>query len=133
MNTFQYVLLVMALAFVGGLPAAALQFYFHHRDYKLMNSPIWSAWSKLQKELADTLHHPHPESAEMDKLLEKLETFAVTGISEISDQDRARLTKLLRERVDDENQTQAERIRAEFLLFAMPRARKEQEDLAQLE
>ena len=131
MNYFvTYIPVAMLLAVCAGIPAAVMHFLIYRRERKrLSGSPLWSAWASLQKELADTLHHPHPESKEMDKLLEKLETFASTGLSEISNPDRARLTNLLRERVDDPKQTQAERVRAEFLLFAMPRARKEQEDI----
>jgi hypothetical protein len=125
MITLQYTLLAMLLAFLAGVPAALLQLYFHRRERK---SPMWSAWSGLQKELVNLLHHPHPEAREMDALLEKLQTFTAAGLSEISDTDRARLTSLLRERMDDTAQTQSERLRAEFLLFAMPRVLKEQRD-----
>jgi len=113
------------LAIVAGLPGAAVQIFLYQRERRRQKqSMLWQAWAALQVELAETLHHPHPESQELDRLLEKLATFTVTGLSTISDRDRIRLTSLLREKVDDQNQTKEERIRAEFLLFAMPRARK---------
>lgn len=121
MNTIQFII----LALLVGLPGALLQLVLYKRERnRQKKSSLWMAWAALQSELAETLHHPHPESREMDKLLEKLATFTVTGLSEISEEDRARLTVLLREKVDDPNQRKEERIRAEFLLFAMPRARK---------
>jgi hypothetical protein len=120
MTTLQFVLMAIAV----GIPGAILQLYLYWRERKRQTkSSLWQAWSALQAELAETLHHPHPESAEMDKLLEKLAKFTVTGISQISNTDRARLTELLREKVDDPTQKKEERIRAEFLLFAMPRAK----------
>jgi hypothetical protein len=73
-------------------------------------SPLWSA---LQKEIADTLHHPHPESRELDKLLEDLEHLRLTPEKTI------RLKILLREKADDTNEDADERRRAELLLFVM--------------
>lgn len=117
---------ILALGITLGIPSALLQLYLYKRERRLVRqSPLWSAWSELQRELADTLHHPHPESREMDKLLEKLETFTVSGISLISPVDRSRLIELLREKVDDPKQEKSEKLRAEFLLLAMPRAERE--------
>ena len=130
MNTFQFAVLVL----VAGVPGALLQLYllylYRREKQEQRTSPVWSAWSELQNELADTLHHPHPEAREMDKLLERLQTFTIAGLSEITDEDRSRLRVLLRERVDDTTQTKGERVRSEFLLFAMPRAAMEQEATA---
>jgi hypothetical protein len=82
-------------------------------------SPLWSA---LQKEVADTLHHPHPESAELDGLLEDLEALRLDAVK------TARLNTLLREKVDDKTQSEDERKRAELLLFIMSRVIKEREE-----
>ena len=121
MTTLQFVL----LATVAGLPGAFVQAYMYFLERRRQRkSLLWQAWAALQTELSQTLHHPHPEAREMDSLLEKLETFTLAGVSAISHADRVRLTKLLREKVDDPNQEKEERIRAEFLLFAMPRARR---------
>lgn len=118
--------LVFGLAI--GVPGALLQYYLIKRERRrITNSPLWSAWSALQSELARTLHQPHPEARELDGLLEKLETFTVAGMSTISSHDRTRLTVLLREKVDDPKQTKPEKMRAEFMLLAMPRAEEERE------
>jgi hypothetical protein len=92
-------------------------------------SPFFASWNRLQTELADTLHHPHIEAQEMDGLLEKLEVFTTAGLSTISKEDRARLIVLLNERVNDRDQTDSERTRAELLLFAMKRVEEEQAEL----
>jgi len=116
----------MILGVTLGIPSALIQLYLYKRERRLIkNSPLWSAWSDLQKELATTLHHPHPEAKELDHLLERLETFTVAGISTISPTDRRRLIQLLREKIDDPKQSKPEKLRAEFLLFAMPRAEQE--------
>lgn len=121
MTTFQFFIVAIAV----GLPGAALQLLLHNLEKRRQKkSSLWMAWAALQTELAETLHHPHPESQEMDKLLEKLETFTLSGVSSINENDRNRLTVLLREKIDDPKQKKEERLRAEFLLMAMPRAKK---------
>ena len=72
-------------------------------------------WEILQTQMADALHHPHPESRELDRLLEKLENKP----TDIKDYERLRLEELLREKAQDTTQAKDERNRAEFLLFAM--------------
>lgn len=109
------------LSLLVGLPSALVQLYLSTRFSR--KSPLWKTWEALQAELSETLHHPHPESQEMDKLLEKLVIFTGSGLSSISDEDRKRLTELLRQKVDDPKQEKAERMRAEFLLLVMPRAK----------
>jgi len=70
-------------------------------------------WQILQTEMASLLHHPHPESRELDVLLEELEAANLTT------ERRDRLIWLLNEKASDKNQGKDERNRAEFLLFAM--------------
>jgi len=119
----------IALGVGIGLPGIIVQIYLYQRERKKMKvSPIYLAWSMLQSELANTLHKPHPESRELDGLLEKLETFAASGVSTISQEDRTKLTILLREKVDDRDQPEIDRRRAEFLLLAMPRAEIERRE-----
>jgi hypothetical protein len=116
----------LALGAGIGLPGIIVQIFIYHRERKKLHvSPLYLAWSMLQSELANTLHRPHPESKELDGLLEKLETFAASGVSTISEDDRMKLTELLRQKVDDRNQPEIDRRRAEFLLLAMPRAQDE--------
>jgi hypothetical protein len=122
MKILEYLVFGIAL----GVPSAAIQWYLYKRERRLIKkSPLWSAWSDLQRELASTLHKPHPESQELDRLLEKLETFTAAGVSTISDEDRHKLTLLLIRKKDDHKQPKADRLRAEFLLIAMPRAQQE--------
>jgi hypothetical protein len=123
------IITIIVFAICVGLPGAAIQYWMGRRQLKrLQSAPLLSAWTELQRELAETLHHPHPEAQEMDKLLVKLQGLTSAGLSEISDPDRSRLRELLRERVDDPKQSKDERLRSEFLLFAMPRAQKQQEE-----
>jgi hypothetical protein len=115
----------VCLAAIAGVPGALVQVWLYMLERRRQKkSLLWQAWASLQAELAQTLHHPHPESQEMDRLLERLQDFTLAGVSSISEVDRIRLTQLLRDKVDDPNQKKEERVRAEFLLFAMPRARK---------
>jgi hypothetical protein len=93
------------------------------RRLRMLESQYSPFWRVFQTEVADTLHHPHPESRELDGLLEKLEALTMT------DSERDRLVQLLREIADDPNSE--ERSRAEFLLFAMPRVVREREQRVQ--
>ena len=70
-------------------------------------------WEVLQTQMADSLHHPHPESRELDKLLEELEALTLTPGR------RLKLESLLRQKAADTKEGKDERNRAEFLLFAM--------------
>ncbi len=78
-------------------------------------------WKVFQSGVADSLHHPHPESEELDSLLEKLENLT------IDQWGTDRLKVLLREKAQDARQTPEERNRAEFLLFALPMVVRERE------
>jgi hypothetical protein len=78
-------------------------------------------WQAFQTGVAKSLHHPHPESGEMDDLLEELENLTITV------NGTKRLKVLLREKARDTNQSPEERNLAEFLLFAMPMVIKERE------
>jgi len=117
MRLLEYLVLGLAI----GVPGAVLQIILYRRDKK-RKSQLWSTWSELQSELARVLHKPHLEAEPLDKLLEKLETFTVAGISTISEEDRLKLTVMLRQKVDDNTVPKIDRQRAEFLLLAMPRA-----------
>src|SRR6185436_16994777 len=109
MNFLEFLILGLAI----GVPSALLQLYLYKR-LKKQKSQLWSTWSELQSELAKVLHKPHPESEPLDKLLEKLETFTVAGISTISEDDRNKLTVMLRQKMDDTSTPKIDRQRAEF-------------------
>ena len=117
MRLLEYLVLGLAI----GAPGAVLQIILYRRDKK-RKSQLWSTWSELQSELARVLHKPHLEAEPLDNLLEKLETFTVAGISTITEDDRLKLTTMLRQKVDDNTVPKIDRQRAEFLLLAMPRA-----------
>jgi hypothetical protein len=115
-----------AFAVLMAIPSVITHILIYRRQRQMLaTSPFFTSWARLQSELADTLHHPHPESQETDLLLEKLEKVTTFGVSTISVEDRSRLTALLRERMDDPAQTESERTRAELLLFAMRRVQQE--------
>ncbi len=78
-------------------------------------------WKVFQSGVADSLHHPHPESEELDNLLEKLENLT------IDQWGTDRLKMLLRHKAQDTKQSPEERNRAEFLLFALPMVVRERE------
>jgi hypothetical protein len=59
---------------------------------KTQVSPLWA---RVQAQISNDLHHPHPRYKEMDRLLEKLESL------EIVPAERARLRQLLLERSKD--------------------------------
>jgi hypothetical protein len=81
----------------------------------ILETQVTPLWAILQKEVADSLHHPHPESERMDYLLEKLEQLSITP------EETAELKALARAKADDPNQSPIERERAETLLFIMPK------------
>jgi len=95
--------------------------YLLRQQRAINNRPFWQAF---QSAISKSLHHPHPESREMDKLLEQLEALTIDqwGI--------ARLETLLKEKSVDINQPDEDRQGAEFLLFTMPLVVKERESLA---
>ena len=81
----------------------------------VLETQVTPLWSSLQRDVSQALHHPHPESKEMDDLLEKLELLTISKV------EREKLIGLLRAIVNDESQTKEERNHAELLLFIMPR------------
>jgi hypothetical protein len=83
-------------------------------------------WAVFQREVAESLHHPHAESQELDRYLEKLEMLTLT------DEETETLESLLKSKAGDKNETQKERDRAELLLFAMPRVVSERKDAEKL-
>jgi hypothetical protein len=88
------------------------------RQIRIVNSrPFWKA---IQRGVAESLHHPHPESREMDKLLEQLENLT------LDQWGTTRLKAMLRQKADNPDESPEERNRAEFLLFAMPMVVNEQ-------
>jgi len=72
-------------------------------------------WEILQTRMSAKLHHPHPESRELDGLLEKLENKP----TDLEPYERLRLEALLGEISANDEETKDERNSAEFLLIAM--------------
>ncbi len=79
-------------------------------------------WKAFQTGVADSLHHPRPESRELDKLLEQLEDLTIDA------KGTKRLKEILTQKSKDSNELPDERNRAQFLLFAMPMVVKEREE-----
>ena len=123
-------LVFVGFAILASVPSIIAQFVFLRRQKKMFqDSPFFASWKRLQSELADTLHHPHPEAQETDHLLEELETVTLAGVSGISTVDRARLIELLKERAADTEESSSERTRAELLLIAMRRVEQDDKNI----
>jgi len=90
--------------------------------HKWNNAPFWQSFQTI---MAKALHHPHPESQELDHLLERLESL------DIDDNGTERLELLLREKIADEKQSIEERNQAELLLIVMPMVVKERRKILQ--
>jgi hypothetical protein len=89
------------------------------RRLRQLESQYTPFWKEFQKEISIALHHPHPEAARLDYLLEHLNNLTITPVETIE------LKKILREKTEDPEQSAEERQLAEFLLFAMPRVVRE--------
>lgn len=83
-------------------------------------------WAKVQKSLADDLHHPALKHKEMDGLLEKLEALTITV------PETARLKELLIHRVSDITVPEKERASATIMATVMDRVLLETESNAPL-
>jgi hypothetical protein len=79
-----------------------------------VETQITPFWASLQTKIADALHHPHPESKELDGYLEKLENL------ELNDTGHKRLKILLQNIVTDPNVDAEEKAKAKILLAAVP-------------
>lgn len=82
-------------------------------------TPFWGA---LQSKVLKSLHHPHPESQPLDRLLEGLEGGTLSLAKQLE------LEELLRSKRDDAGETDGERERAATLLRVMPLAVQEKAD-----
>lgn len=71
---------------------------------KTQMSPLWA---RVQKQISENLHQPHPRYFEMDRLLEKLDALVIT------DKERIRLKILLEERSKDFHEDISEQQRKE--------------------
>jgi hypothetical protein len=91
----------------------------HNRKLRMAQPKYGPFWQVLETAMGDLLHHPHPESRELDKLLEELANVTLTKAR------RDRLEFLLSEKAKDPTESKDERNRAEFLLFAMREVVKE--------
>lgn len=79
-----------------------------------LQTQVTPFWGAIQKQVADALHHPHPEAAPVDELLEKLEALTITP------DERSDLKNLLQGVVDDPDSPEEDRHRAAILLLTMP-------------
>lgn len=74
-------------------------------------------WKTFQTKVVSKLHHPHPESKELDNLMEKLESLT------LSVEEKCRLKVMLQKITEDPKSD--ERDLAQLLLIAMPRVSRE--------
>lgn len=86
----------------------------NERRLTTLETQMTPFWATLQTKLADALHHPHPESQESDRLLEKLEKLTITA------EERDRLRILLTEVIENPTVLVEEKAKAQLLLVAMP-------------
>jgi hypothetical protein len=87
---------------------------------KTQMSPLWAT---IQAKLADALHHPHPESRELDGYLEKLEKLI------LKPDELPRLRQLLQEIIESPKPDIDEKAKAQMLLLAIPLATGERHNL----
>ena len=80
-----------------------------------LDTKVSPLWARVQTVIAADLHHPHPQYAEMDRLLEELEKLT------ISEAGRSRLKILLQQRSMDMDPdiTQAQRDKSVLMLHVM--------------
>ena len=112
-------LIVLAQAILVGW----FSYVMHQNRKSRMQGDFWQI---LQDRMVNLIHHPHPESQELDKLLEKLESDPHNKSGRgLSGKDRDRLVTLLEEKAKDPAMSKAERNDAEFLMIAMREVVKE--------
>ncbi len=94
------------------------------RQIVILQSQISPFWSAVQTKIAEDLHHPEPEFAEMDNLLEQLESLTIT------EGGRTKLKGLLVERSDATHPAikPSERGSAQLMLSVMEKVLTEAED-----
>jgi hypothetical protein len=85
------------------------------RAMATVNTQMSPLWARVQAQIATDLHHPNVRYAEMDGLLEKLDTLKITT------DERLRLKVLLVERSKDihEDISQEQREKAAFMVTVM--------------
>lgn len=81
-------------------------------ELKLQMSPLWA---RIQAQISADLHHPHSRYAEMDGLLEKLDSLTILP------EERTRLKVLLIERSEDMHKdiTESQRQSAKMMIPLM--------------
>jgi hypothetical protein len=86
-----------------------------------LSTKVGLFWTTVQARIANDLHHPHTQFAEMDHLLAKL----VAGF--LDDSERARLEVLIDERIisTDPEVSESERNSAKMMIDVMDKALKE--------
>ena len=109
-----YWITAISLLFTQATLLAALLIMFWRGKHQLELSPFWKTF---QTGVVKQLHHPHPESKEMDELLEKLEALTITR------EERKKLITMLRNII--KNPHSNEHGLANFLLLAMPEVARE--------
>lgn len=125
MSSAGCIIVLLAACVAIGLIVVLMQWQLQSRLVALekRTPPFWAV---LQRHVSNALHHPHPESQVLDRLIEKLESL------EITDEETRELEDLLKAKVEDVNEADNERERASLLLFVMPRALKERADAGAL-
>jgi hypothetical protein len=85
------------------------------RSMATVNTQMSPLWARVQAQIAQDLHHPNPRYAEMDALLEQLDSLKITT------DERARLKILLVERSKDLHVdiSQEQREKAAFMVTVM--------------
>ena len=91
------------------------------RQLLVMSTQLSPMWAGVQARISADLTHPHPQFAEMDELLRKLEALTIT------EADRRRLRELLVERAasNDPAVSQEERESAQLMIGVMAKVRQE--------
>lgn len=120
-------LVVPAITFVG-----VVWWRYHDRvavleqEVAILKTQMSPLWSSVQSQIARDLTHPHPQFAEMDELLQRLENLTIT------DAERVRLGLLLEERIlsTDPEISEDERASAKLLKGVMKKVLKEKENAA---
>jgi hypothetical protein len=87
----------------------------------ILDTKVSPLWSQVQLRLSNDLHQPHPRYAEMDTLLERLDSLVITP------PERDRLKELLKERAADHHPdiTDGQRSSALLMLGVMDKVLEE--------
>jgi hypothetical protein len=79
----------------------------------VLETQVTPFWASLQTALTASLHRPHRQYYEKDRLMEKLDNLTITP------EETARL-KILLEQVEESGASEEEKAKAHFLRLAMP-------------